>query len=122
MAPPPGEAPLPPDPHRLLGLLRAHDIDAALDAGLMAFRAEGADPTLAAEDLAVIVTTQQRLAAAWQARERFRARATRLARIERERAARRSPPLPSPSLKPALPAAAASALARARARAASRKP
>jgi hypothetical protein len=58
----------------------------------------------------------QQLHAAWAARERYRARAVRLARREAERDARRTP-APAPDVKPALPAAAAAILARAKARA-----
>lgn len=107
-----------PDPHRLLALLHDDNIDAAIEAGLMRFSAGMAGAALDSDGLATILAAQQRLSAAWQARERFRARALRLARIERKRAARRTPPPESVATKPALPPAAADALARARAKAA----
>ncbi|AKC87533.1 hypothetical protein [Pseudoxanthomonas suwonensis] len=110
---------------RLLSLLRAGDLDGALQAGLMDHAASG-DP----ED-APLLAAQRQLRTAWDARERHRARAARLARRAAERAARRAsaaavtePPVaaagaPAASA-PALPPAAAAALARARAKAAGR--
>ncbi len=121
----PGEA---PDPARLLALLRSDELDAALDAGLMALDVEatgGLDPG----SRALLAGAQQRLRTAWAARERYRARAARLARRAAEREDRRaaSARVDSPSdptanagaAAPAapLPAAAAAALARAKARA-----
>lgn len=122
----------------LLALLRAGDLDAALEAGLMAY------PVSATADDAPIRAAQERLRTAWDARERHRARDARLARQAAERAARRAAARPdgapstaaTPALAanaaageragspggtpaaPALPPAAAAALARARARAA----
>ncbi|CCH11948.1 hypothetical protein SMD_1388 [Stenotrophomonas maltophilia D457] len=64
---------------------------------------------------------QQQLRTAWAARERYRARAVRLARREAERDARRTPP-PAPDVKPPLPAAAAAILARAKARVTGKEP
>ena len=66
------------DPTRraqLLALLRDGDVDAALEAGLMAYPAAPADP-----DDAPLLAAQARLRSAWEARERHRARAARLAR------------------------------------------
>lgn len=119
---------------RLLALLHASDLDGALQAGLMDY-APGDD-----DGDAPIAETQARLRSAWAARERHRARESRLAGRAAERAARRSATRPaattsdSPGAQasvavppaagapgaagPALPAAAAAALARARARAA----
>lgn len=108
-----------PDPSRIAALLRADDLDAALDAGLMALDA-GATGILPPDDQALVTRTRQRLQAAWDARERYRARAARLARRAAEREAKRraaTPAGPAASPRPALPAAAAAALARARARA-----
>ncbi len=114
------------DARQLLQLLRRDDLDAAIEAGLAAFVH---DPALSGEENADIVAARDRLLAAWAARERYRARAARLARRAAERkAARAAPPSPAappatvpadgvpPALPPALPAAAAAALARARAR------
>lgn len=113
---------------RILALLHGDDVDAAITAGLAAFRPLDA---LAPAQNAALAEARDRLLAAWAARERHRARTARLARIERERAsarAARQPAAPAASTRsapadagsgqrPALPAAAAAALARARARA-----
>ncbi|MFT4256018.1 MAG: hypothetical protein QM599_03545 [Pseudoxanthomonas sp.] len=107
------------DGARLAALLERDDVDAALETGLMDFvPCAGCDPRTAAP----ILATQQRLSAAWAARERHRAREARLARIAAERAARRAPPPQAQSQrqKTALPPAAALALARAKAKAAQR--
>lgn len=115
---------------QLLALLHASDLDGALQAGLMDYAPgdEDADGPIA--------ETQARLRSAWAARERHRARESRLAGRAAERAARRSATRPAATTSgtpgaqasaavspaaaagPALPAAAAAALARARARAA----
>lgn len=113
---PPASVDLP----RLLQLLQAGDLDRAIDAGLMA-----CDPALAgdAQTGADIAAAQRRLAQAWAARERYRARAARLAQRATEREARRAAAAaPVPGRPSALPPAAAQALARAKARAATRKP
>ncbi|MBD7989074.1 hypothetical protein H9645_13635 [Luteimonas sp. Sa2BVA3] len=114
---------------RILALLHGDDVDAAITAGLAGFRPLDA---LAPAQNAALVEARDRLLAAWAARERHRARATRLQRIERERAsaraARQPPAAPAAGTgsatadagsgqRPALPAVAAAALARARARA-----
>ena len=123
---------------RLLSLLHAGDVDAALQAGLMAY------PVSAVAADAPIRAMQDRLRAAWEARERHRARDARLARHAAGRAARRAAPpdrtpggtavaasTPAPAATPgttaspgppALPPAAAAALARARGRAAGKPP
>ena len=119
---------------RLLALLTAGDVDAALQAGLMAY------PVSAVAADAPIRAVQERLRAAWEARDRHRARDARLARHATERAARRAsasdaaaiaakPPAPAPSPAtsaspgpPALPPAAAAALARARSRVSGKPP
>jgi len=106
----------------LLHLVQQGDLDAAIEAGLMAWSAH-ADAGLDKAERELLTATCERLRTAWAARERFRARQARLQRRERERRERRaasalpaaaSPAAPSPS---ALPAAAAAILARARARA-----
>ena len=111
-----------PDPEQLLALLRADDVDGAIEAGLMRFATDPATCRLGARDVAILRDAQQRLRSAWEARDRYRARQARLARIAAEREARRHPPAadPGPVARPALPAAAASALARALAKAGSR--
>lgn len=111
----------PPLPVQLLQQVLADDLDAALDTGLMAYVPAPSDDHLLPghPDLSDrLLDAQQRLRHAWDARDRYRQRAVRLARRSAERDARRPPPAPSPDLKPALPAAAAAILARAKARAA----
>jgi len=113
----PGQAPA-VDGARLVALLRADEIDRAIEAGLMAFVD---DPALDPASRELIHATRRRLLEAWQARERYRARQVRLARRRAEREARRgATPVVAAAGTPALPAAAAAALARAKARAASR--
>lgn len=104
-----------PDPHRLATLLRDDDVDAALEAGLMAFVDDGRHG-LDAGTRELLAGAQRRLRIAWDARERHRAREARLARRQAERDARRTKPPMQAASKPALPAAAAAALARARAK------
>jgi Na+-translocating ferredoxin:NAD+ oxidoreductase RnfC subunit len=104
----------------LAGLLRDDDVDAAIEAGLMAFAAcaECVRHGGHADAFARIAAAQQRLRDAWAARDRHRARTARLQRRAAERAARRAIPAQADARKPALPPAAAAALARAKARAA----
>jgi len=112
----------PATPRTLLHLVQQDDLDAAIDAGLMAWSAH-ADDGLDEDEQALLAATCARLQTAWAARERFQARKARLERREQERRARRAAftpsPTPSPAAPspPALPAAAAAILARARARA-----
>jgi len=101
---------------RLARLLDADDVDAAIEAGLMAFApCPACDEAIAAR----LGEARDRLAKAWAARERHRAREARLTRIAAERAARRAP-APAQAQKSALPPAAAAVLARAKAKAARR--
>ncbi|MFC3661216.1 hypothetical protein [Luteimonas notoginsengisoli] len=108
---------------RLADLLRADDLDAAIESGLMAFVTcpECARDGDLADAHARIAAAQRRLRDAWAARDRHRAREARLQRRAAERAARRAPATASDARTPALPPAAAAALARAKARVA-RKP
>ncbi|GAB3061001.1 hypothetical protein [Stenotrophomonas tumulicola] len=108
-----------PDPAVLWARLQAGDVDGALQAGLMDYTPTPADG-LAGPDQHAMLQAQARLRRAWEARERYRARAVRLARRDAERDARRAP-APAPDQKPALPSAAAAILARAKARAAATK-
>src|SRR5690606_34568859 len=80
---------------RLLALLADGDVDAALQAGLMDYPA---DPGDAAD--APLRQAQLRLREAWAARERYRARQQRLARIAAARDAQRraqATPAPTPA-------------------------
>ena len=100
------------DALRLAALLADDDVDAALNTGLMDFSGcANCDPVIVAR----IDAAKLRIAQAWAARDRHRARNARLARIAAERDARRKPVVIEK--KPALPPAAAAVLARAKARA-----
>lgn len=108
-----------PLPVQLLQQVLADNLDAALEAGLMDYVPAPGDERLLPDhpDLpARLLAAQQQLRRAWDARDRYRQRAVRLARRAAERDARSAPP--APDLKPALPAAAAAILARAKAKAA----
>jgi len=103
----------------LLHLVQCGDLDAAIDAGLMAWSVH-TDDGLDEAERALLAAARERLQTAWAARERFRARQARLQRRERERLERRAASTPAQAASPAapaLPAAAAAILARARARA-----
>lgn len=98
-------------------LLDADDVDAALDAGLMAF---APCPSCDGKSSAHVCEFQQRLAKAWAARDRYVARSARLARIAGERDGRRS--TMKIEKKTSLPPSVAAILARAKAKAAERGP
>ena len=100
--------------------LRADDLDAALGLGLLDAQP---CPTCADACTARLVAARDERRFALAARDRFLARAARLARRKTEREAARTPP-PSPAAMKAaaLPPAAADVLARALAKAAARKP
>ncbi len=102
---------------RLLALLRDDDLDAAIEAGLMAF---GGFDALAPDERVAIASAQQRLRDAWAARDRYRAREARLERRAAQRQAKRTPLRDDSGKPPPLPPAAAAALARAKAKAAGR--
>ncbi|WP_246191675.1 hypothetical protein [Pseudoxanthomonas gei] len=96
-------------------LLAADELDAALEAGLMAFvPCPACDAGAAAE----LQEAQRKIADAWAARDRYRARNTRLERLESEREARRA--RSQVATRTALPAAVTAVLERAKARAAER--
>ena len=95
--------------------LRSDDVDAAIEAGLMAFvPCPACTPVLTAQ----LIAAQQKLLAAWAARDRYLARTARLARRAVDRDARRA--VPVAEKKSTLPPAAAEILARAKAKAAER--
>jgi len=106
--------------HAIARLLAGDDLDAALEAGLLA--CEGC-PDCSTNCTQLLLATRDARRFALASRERHRAREARLARRKQERLARRMP-LPSASSEgpaaPPLPAAAAAALARAKERAAGR--
>lgn len=111
--------------HLLQAALVDDDLDRAMELGLVqdAVACQACSEPCRASLLAARNARQCALAA----RDRFRARALRLERLDRERALRRKPPAPATetgtAVQPsaALPPAAAAALARARAKAAGRK-
>ena len=105
--------------HAVLAALEDHDLDAALEAGLL----EG--PSCTACDAACsarLARARSERASALAARDRHRARAARLARRKAERDAARVAPATATAKAPPLPASAADVLARALAKAAGRKP
>lgn len=120
---PDASAPSPDTLERLVALLRDDDVDAAIDAGLMAAWPDTCADVLDAKARALLLATRARLRTAWDARARFEARNARLARRAEEREAARRVPAPVPAVadaapaRPALPSNAAAILARAKARA-----
>ncbi|MCC8363644.1 hypothetical protein LK996_11245 [Lysobacter sp. A6] len=104
--------------HRINAALRDDDLDRAIDLGLLDDIACSTCAPACREALAHARDDRRRALAA---RERHRDRALRLARLQRERDAKRAP-VQAPTGAPALPPAAAAALERAKARAAQRKP
>ncbi|KLJ01446.1 hypothetical protein [Luteimonas sp. FCS-9] len=115
----------PPALDRLVALLRADDVDGAIDAGLMAAWPEAWAAALDDDARRLLLDARARLQAAWDARARYRIREARLARRAAAREAARAPAPaapPGPAAgaappRPALPASAAAILARAKARA-----
>ncbi|MFT4179338.1 MAG: hypothetical protein QM612_07735 [Thermomonas sp.] len=105
--------------HALLAALREDDLDAALSLGLLeAQPCPGCD----ADCNAGLIEARDARRFALAARDRYRARAARLARIKAERDAARRPAVAATlQSAPALPSAAASALARALAKAKERR-
>ncbi|MBB4125413.1 Na+-translocating ferredoxin:NAD+ oxidoreductase RnfC subunit [Xanthomonas translucens] len=117
------DLPSPASPLRLLCWVLDDDLDAAIDGGLMEYAGNAEDDLLdpAHPQLRTqLLAAQQRLREAWAARERYRARAARLARRAAAREARRAPPATVAPAAPSLPPAAAAILARAKAKAAAR--
>lgn len=121
--PPDASVPDLADLDRFVALLRADDVDAAIDAGLMDAWPDGCADTLAPDARDLLLATRRRLRAAWDARARFEARNARLAQraAERDAGRRMPPPVESvddaPASRLALPTGAAALLARAKARA-----
>ncbi|WP_347247301.1 hypothetical protein [Thermomonas sp.] len=97
--------------HRLHRALQEEDWDAALTLGLLQATA---CPTCTPACTARLLAARDARRFALAARERYRSRTVRLARIKAERdAARRPPPAPAATQAAVLPSAAADALARA---------
>ncbi len=113
---------------RLVALLRADAVDAAIDAGLMDDWPDAGVDALERDARSLLLATRARLRAAWDARARYEARKARLTRRAAEREAARRAAAPAPvardgaPVRPALPSNAAAILARAKARAAGRTP
>ena len=102
----------------LLAALHADDLDAALSLGLLDAQP---CPTCTPECSTHLLAARDARRFALAARERYRSRTTRLARIKTEReAARRPHAAPVATQSVALPTAAADALARALAKAKAR--
>ena len=99
----------------LARLLAADELDAALGAGLMAFVP---CPACDAGAAAQLQGAHRKISDAWTARERYRARNARLARLAAEREARRT--RGQAATRTALPPSVAAVLARAKAKAAER--
>lgn len=102
--------------HCIVAALREDDLDRAIDLGLLDDLACASCSAACTQALAEARDTRRNALAA---RERFRDRELRLARLQRERDAKRA--LVQAAGVPALPPAAAAALERAKARA-QRKP
>lgn len=107
--------------HAIALFLAADDLDAAIDAGLLA--CDGC-PDCSADCTQSLLAARDARRFALASRDRYRAREARLARRQQERLARRMPTpsaqVEGPAAPPPLPAAAAAALARAKERAAGR--
>ncbi|MDR7194405.1 hypothetical protein [Luteimonas terrae] len=122
--PPDASAPSLDSLEQLVALLRNDDVDAAIDAGLMAAWPDMCADVLDADARALLLDARARLRTAWDARARFEARNARLARLAEEREIARRIPAPASAAadaapaRPALPTNAAAILARAKARAA----
>lgn len=108
------------DVHRIVAALALDDVDAALDAGLLA--TDGcAGCSLECATSLLLARDARRVALA--ARERFRAHEARLLRRQQERLERRTQAAAAtPASTPSLPPAAAAALQRALGKAAGRNP
>lgn len=108
---------------RLVVLLQDDDVDAAIQAGLMAAWPDADADALDPVSRTCLLEVRQRLRTAWAARTRYERREARLARRASERDAARAGSVPSAqstatgSPRPGLPASAAAILARAKARA-----
>jgi len=112
---------MPVSPLLLLRYVLDDDLDTAIAAGLMDYRFAAEHRHLepnCPQLPQLLVQAQQRLAKAWAARERYRARQARLQRRALQQQHQRAPVSVAVAAKPALPAAAAAILARAKARAA----
>jgi hypothetical protein len=106
--------------HRVVDALALDDVDAAIEAGLLAI--DGCASCSPGCTMTLLAARDSRRAAL-AARERFRAREARLLRRQQERTAKRAHPAgAAPSSTAPLPPAAAEALRRALGKAAGRGP
>lgn len=120
----------------LAAAVAADDLDAAIEQGLLAFEAPAACCAACAPRIATVLAARDVRLHALAARERFRARQTRLAERAEAKARRRAAATPAQDMPaqdmpaqdmsvqaaaPGLPSAAQAALARAKARAAAKR-
>ena len=108
----------------LADAVAADDLDTAIERGLLAFEAPPAVCDACAPRVAALLAARDARLRALAARERYRARQTRLAERAEAKARRRATALPAtdqPKATPALPSAALAALVRAKARAAAKR-
>jgi GNAT superfamily N-acetyltransferase len=124
MNPPPASpdhCPFQQDPgsRALVDTVMEDDLDRAIALGLLAFEPASHRCDRCRDAVARLVAARDARLHALAARERYRARQTRLAERAEARARKRASAAPAPSaVAPALPAGAAAVLARAKARAA----
>lgn len=108
----------------LVNAVAAHDLDGAIERGLLSFEAPPACCEACASRVAIVLAARDARVRALAARERYRAREARLAERAEAKARRRaaaSPAQATPTTTPALPSAALAALARAKAKAAAKR-
>ncbi|MFD0726067.1 hypothetical protein [Lysobacter brunescens] len=108
----------------LADAVAADNLDGAIERGLLAFEAPSAGCDACAPRVAAVLAARDARLRALAARERYRARQTRLAERAEAKARRRAaalPPTDQPKAAPALPSAALAALARAKAKAAAKR-
>jgi hypothetical protein len=99
----------------------ADDLDRAISLGLLNFEPPGEGCEKCAPRIAALLAARDARLHALAARERYRARQTRLAERAEARVRKRASAAPAPSAAvPSLPPGAAAALARAKARAAAK--
>lgn len=121
----PGDCPFQQDPvsQTLVETVTEHDLDRAIALGLLTFEPASHRCDRCRDAVEGLVVARDARLRALAARERYRARQTRLAERAEARARKRASPAPASSTTaPSLPASAAAALARAKARVAAKRP